>query len=50
MNLIICKFCKSENDTESERCFSCNAPLPKVGIISEKTKEHLYNSLSHNYK
>jgi len=43
MNLIICKFCKSENNTDSERCFSCNAPLPKIAIISEKANEHLAN-------
>jgi len=42
-NLIICKFCKSENETSSERCFSCNAPLPKIGVLSEKTKEHVAN-------
>jgi len=43
MNLIICKFCKSENEVSSERCFSCNAPLPKIGVLSEKAKEHLAN-------
>ena len=42
-NLIICKFCKSENEASSERCFSCNAPLPKIGVLSEKTKEHVAN-------
>ncbi len=46
MSLIICKFCKSENNTESERCFSCNAPLPKINALSEKAKEHLSNYIN----
>ena len=46
MNIIICKFCKSENEALNERCFSCNAPLPKVDILSEKAKEHLSNYIN----
>ncbi|OQY03596.1 MAG: hypothetical protein B6I20_04735 [Bacteroidetes bacterium 4572_117] len=46
MSIIICKFCKSENDAENERCFSCNAPLPKTSVLSEKAKEHLSNYIN----
>jgi len=43
MSTIKCKFCEAENETDNERCFSCNAPLPKRSNIDGKDKENLNN-------
>lgn len=43
MGNINCKFCGAVNNDEHERCFSCNAPLPKRSNLSEKDKQSLAN-------
>ncbi len=43
MSTIKCKFCNADNETDRERCFSCNAPLPKRSNIQGKDKENLTN-------
>lgn len=43
MSDIKCKFCGAVNTTENERCFSCNALLPKRSNLSEKDKKSLEN-------
>lgn len=50
MAKIICKYCTAENDSVSERCFSCNAPLPKAANLSEKDRESLGNFILSNEK
>ncbi len=43
MSDIKCKFCGAINKDTNERCFSCNAPLPKRSNLSEKDKKSLSN-------
>lgn len=43
MSTIKCNFCQAENTTESDRCYSCNAPLPKRTTVQGKDKENLTN-------
>jgi len=43
MSTIKCKFCEADNETTNERCFSCNAPLPKRTVVDGKDKENLTN-------
>ncbi len=38
-----CKFCKADNTADAERCFSCNAPLPKRSNLNEQDQESLTN-------
>lgn len=38
-----CKFCGADNKPEQERCFSCNAPLPKRSNLSETDRKGLEN-------
>ncbi len=50
MSKVICKFCSAENDDEHERCFSCNAPLPKSDKLSETDEKSLENFISSTEK
>lgn len=43
MSDIKCKYCGAVNTSDSERCFSCDAPLPKRSNLSEKDKQSLGN-------
>ncbi len=43
---INCTFCGATNKDTNERCFSCNAPLPKRSQLSDKDKESLSNYIN----
>ncbi len=38
-----CKYCGADNVNQEERCFSCNAPMPKRSNLSEQDKKGLSN-------
>ena len=44
--MIKCKFCGADNEVSDERCFSCNAPLPKRSNLNEKDKQNLSNYIN----
>ncbi|MCF6366758.1 MAG: hypothetical protein L3J35_11205 [Bacteroidales bacterium] len=41
-----CKYCQADNKEGRDRCFSCNAPLPKRSKLTDKDKESLKNYIS----
>jgi len=41
-----CKYCGADNVNQEERCFSCNAPLPKRSNLSEQEKKGLSNYIT----
>ncbi len=50
MAKVICKFCSAENEDTRERCFSCNAPLPKSSALSVEDEKSLENFIQSTEK